>query len=80
MNMTPSQAFVGPLGASRLARLAPFFLIGPVSGPLAAGVVFNLRGGRPVLASLYGLALGLWLTVVPIWTAQVLPGMAARLL
>jgi hypothetical protein len=79
MNMTPSQAFVGPLGAGRLARLAPFFIIGPVSGPLTAGLVLNLRGGRPVLASLYGVALGLWLTVVPLWTAAVLPGMAARL-
>ena len=40
-----------------MKRLAPFFLIGPVSGPLLAGVVFNLRGGRPVLASLYAIAL-----------------------
>jgi len=79
MNMTPSQAFVGALGAGRLARLAPFFVIGPVSGPLAAGVVFNLRGGRPVLASLYGAALGLWLTLAPLEAAHLLPGMVARL-
>lgn len=37
---------------SRMKRLAPFFLLGPVSGPLTAGIVFNLRGGRPVLALL----------------------------
>lgn len=41
----------------RLKRLAPFFLLGPVSGPLTAGVVFNLREGRPVLALLYAVAL-----------------------
>ena len=37
--------------------LAPFFIFGPVSGPLLAGVVFNLRGGRPFLAGLYAIAL-----------------------
>ena len=47
----------GPL--VRWKRLAPFFLLGPISGPLAAGVVFNLREGRPVLATLYAVELGL---------------------
>ena len=42
---------------SKFKRLAPFFLIGPISGPLLAGVVFNFRDGRPVLASLYLIAL-----------------------
>jgi hypothetical protein len=42
---------------SRLKRLAPFFLAGPISGPLLAGVVFNFRDGRPVLGSLYAIAL-----------------------
>jgi hypothetical protein len=42
---------------SRFRRLAPFFVFGPVSGPLLAGVVFNLRGGRPFLAGLYAVAL-----------------------
>jgi len=41
----------------RWKRLAPFFLLGPISGPLAAGVVFNFREGRPVLATLYAVAL-----------------------
>ena len=41
----------------RWKRLAPFFLLGPITGPLAAGVVFNLREGRPVLATLYAVAL-----------------------
>ena len=41
----------------RWKRLAPFFLLGPISGPLAAGVVFNLREGRPVLAAMYAIAL-----------------------
>lgn len=40
----------------RFKRLAPFFLLGPISGPLVAGVLFNLRE-RPILATLYALAL-----------------------
>lgn len=41
----------------RWKRLAPFFLLGPITGPLVAGVVFNFREGRPVLATLYAVAL-----------------------
>lgn len=41
----------------RWKRLAPFFLLGPITGPLTAGVVFNLREGRPVLAAMYAVAL-----------------------
>ena len=37
--------------------MAPFFLLGPITGPLVAGVVFNFREGRPVLATLYAVAL-----------------------
>ena len=43
---------------SRLKRLAPYLLIGPISGPLFAGVVHNLKGGRPLLAALYTILLG----------------------
>ncbi len=42
---------------SRFKRLAPYFVFGPVSGPLLAGVVINFRGGRPILAALYAIAL-----------------------
>ena len=42
---------------SRLKRFAPFLLLGPISGPLAAAMVHHFREGRPVLASLYGFAL-----------------------
>ena len=45
------------LPVSRFKRLAPYFLVGPISGPLLAGVVINFRGGRPVLGSLYAVAL-----------------------
>ena len=41
---------------SRFRRLAPYFLLGPLTGPCVAGVVHNLRGGRPILAGLYVLA------------------------
>ena len=40
-----------------LRRLAPWLLLGPVTGPLAEGVYRNLRANNPVLASLYGVAL-----------------------
>ncbi len=39
---------------SRVRRLAPFFVLGPLTGPLVAGVVLNLRRGNRVLASMYG--------------------------
>ena len=55
---------------SRIKRLAPFFLLGPVSGPLTAGVVFNLRGGRPFLASLYAMALVEFIFLLPWATTQ----------
>ena len=55
---------------ARLKRLAPFFLIGPISGPLLAGVVFNLRGGRPVLAGLYAVALVEFVVLLPVVTAR----------
>ena len=51
-------------------RLAPFFLLGPVSGPLLAGVVFNARGGRPVLAALYAVALVAFTLLLPYVTAR----------
>jgi hypothetical protein len=50
---------------SRFKRLAPFFLVGPISGPLLAGVVFNFRGGRPVLGGLYAVALVEYVMLLP---------------
>jgi hypothetical protein len=55
---------------SRFKRLAPFFLIGPISGPLLAGVVFNFRGGRPVLAGLYAVALAEYTFLLPLLVAK----------
>jgi hypothetical protein len=49
----------------RIARLAPFLLIGPISGPLLAGVVFNFRGGRPFLGTLYAILLVLFYVLLP---------------
>lgn len=39
-----------------LIRVAPFLIAGPISGPFMAGVYYNWREGRPVLASLYAIA------------------------
>jgi len=54
----------------RVKRLAPFFLAGPISGPLLAGVVLNFRNGRPVLASLYAIALAEVAILLPLITAK----------
>jgi hypothetical protein len=55
---------------SRFKRLAPYFLIGPISGPLFAGVVINLKGGRPVLAALYTIALIQYVVLLPAVAAK----------
>lgn len=57
------------MAAVRWKRLAPFLLAGPVSGPLLAGVVFNFREGRPVLAGLYAIALVEVTVLLPYVTA-----------
>lgn len=54
----------------RWKRLAPFLLLGPISGPLLAGVVFNYREGRPVLASLYAIALLEFVALLPLVVAR----------
>jgi hypothetical protein len=41
---------------SRFRRLAPYFLLGPITGPLVAGVVINMQKGNRVLAGLYTIA------------------------
>ena len=61
------------------SRWAPYLALGPVSGPLTAGVVLNIRDGRPVLASLYGLLLTLWLSEASLWAVHMLPMSLARL-
>jgi hypothetical protein len=55
---------------SRFKRLAPYFLVGPISGPLLAGVVINSREGRPVLASLYAIALIQYTILLPTLVAK----------
>jgi hypothetical protein len=42
---------------AKAKRLAPYMLLGPISGPLTCGVVTNFREGRPVLGTLYAIAL-----------------------
>jgi hypothetical protein len=54
----------------RWARVAPFFLIGPISGPLLAGVVFNFKEGRPVLGTLYAIALVEFVILLPALTVH----------
>ena len=44
----------------------PWLLLGPLTGPLAEGVVRNWRAGEVALAWLYGLAL--WLTTFDLYT------------
>jgi hypothetical protein len=54
----------------RVRRLAPYFLAGPISGPLLAGVVLNFKEGRPVLGSLYAIALAEITLCLPLITAK----------
>lgn len=54
----------------RFKRLAPFLLVGPISGPLLAGVVWNFRDGKPVLGSLYGVALVEFMFLLPAVTGK----------
>jgi hypothetical protein len=54
----------------RFKRLAPFFLAGPISGPLLAGAVLNFKEGRPVLGSLYAFALVEMTICLPLITAK----------
>jgi hypothetical protein len=51
-------------------RVAPFFLVGPVSGPLLAGVVLNLKDGHPILAGLYAVALIEYIILLPTLVAK----------
>lgn len=53
----------------RLKKLAPYLLLGPITGPLAAAMVHHYRGGRPVLASLYGIAMVEIIVLLPVITA-----------
>ncbi|HEY5288600.1 MAG TPA: hypothetical protein VIJ59_01075 [Caulobacteraceae bacterium] len=78
MSPKPSSFFVRHVGAARVARLAPFFALGPISGPLTAGIVLNFRRGNPVLATLYCVALTLWLVLAPVEAAHMLPATLAK--
>ena len=61
---------------SRFKRLAPYFIVGPISGPLLAGVVINFREGRPVLGALYAIALAQYTLLLPGVTAKLGLGLA----
>ena len=59
----------------RLARLSLYATLGPVTGPLAAGVERSLKRGDRVLAALYVAAIPAaysLLTVASVWTASLL--------
>jgi hypothetical protein len=55
---------------ARFKRIAPYFLIGPISGPLLAGVVINFRSGRPILGALYAIALVQYVILLPTLVAR----------
>lgn len=53
----------------RVLYWAPFLAMGPISGPLAEGVVRNMRKGNKVLAGLYAFAVVETFFVLPIVVA-----------
>ena len=67
--MIQNRLVLGVPVSPRFKRLAPFFLLGPLTGPLLAGVVFNFRE-RPVLAALYAIALVQVFVLLPTVTAM----------
>ena len=59
---------------AKLKRLAPYLLLGPITGPLCCAMVHHFRGGRPVLGALYGIAMIEIIVLLPVITA----GMSLR--
>lgn len=53
-----------------LIRVAPFLIAGPISGPFMAGVYYNWREGRRVLAGLYAIAALEAVFLAPIYLAK----------
>jgi hypothetical protein len=49
----------------RLKRIAPFLLLGPISGPLVAAITRNFRNGHPILGSLYAIVLIQYTILLP---------------
>jgi len=63
-----------------LKRVAPFLLVGPISGPLLEAMVFNLRQGRPFRAGLYGIALAEYVILLPSVTGHLAAQLGHKLL
>jgi hypothetical protein len=73
---------------AKVHRVVPFLLLGPITGPIVAGIVFNFREGRPVLGSLYAILLVELTICLPLITARLwidamtrtaLPALAAQM-
>lgn len=58
---------------ARIKRLAPYFFLGPISGPLVAGIVHNFRSGRPVLGTMYAVLLLEFIYLLPVLSAKYIP-------
>jgi hypothetical protein len=54
---------------AKLKRLAPYLLLGPITGPLCARMVHHFRTGSPILATLYGIAMVEVIILLPVITA-----------
>jgi hypothetical protein len=60
----------------RLLTLTGYTMLGPITGPLVAGIIRNLGKGELLLACLYALALPVaWyeLVAAATWAAEALP-------
>jgi len=55
---------------SGLKKVGPFWLVGPISGPLMAGMVFNWREGRRLRSAIYGAALLQYSFLLPFVVAK----------
>lgn len=69
-------AYMGSMiGAKRILTVAGLATLGPISGPLVAGILRNLRKRELILASLYAFALPMaWyeLALLADWASRAL--------
>lgn len=62
---------------SKLVRIAPYLLLGPISGLLVYAIRTNMQAQRPVLAGLYATLLVEYLVLLVALTGWVAPDQVA---
>lgn len=58
----------------RVLKFAAYAALGPITGPLVAGMIRNWRSGDRILAGLYVVALASVYVLLPVAAAQLMSG------